>query len=333
MAGRVCPLAYRYSASAVRAAANHVTDSAFVVGGLYGNSAALAAVLELADAEELATGSRPLLVFNGDFNWFNAAPPDLLGVNATIRNECGDGRAVATAGNVEVEMARAVPVPGSNRMDAVGCGCAYPAYIDDDVVRRSNALMERLRRSLRIAQPEELALEVTDWLRELPLYTRLSVGGLRVAVLHGDTNSLAGWSLAAEAVSPPDTALLASMGLHPPSHSSPEGHHQLTTEADVEAALESVGADVIACTHTCLPFAQAFHNGHSLVINNGSAGMPNFPLIEAAGNRGGGGMITRISTTPFEAASSNSGSNGDGRVVAAQRLYLNHPCPCLYPAR
>jgi hypothetical protein len=338
-AGRVCPLAYRYRSSAVRAAAVHAARSAYVVGGLYGNTEALDAVLGLADAEQQATGQRPLLVFNGDWNWFNTGHAELLHVNRVIREECEMGRAVATAGNIEMELGVAQASLDRGAASAApadaGCGCAYPEYVDGGVVARSNQLMERLQRQLcRGDGGEREMAEVGRWLAGLPLFTRLEVGGQRVAVLHGDAQSLAGWSFAAEAMVPPDAALLRALGVWPPADKDGDGDAvqsevaagggevvgrggwKPTPHTEVADAFEALAADVIACTHTCLPFAQQFRwtrrdgDGggggggggggtasvgaarRGVLANNGSAGMPNFSGV------GGQGLITRIATEP-----------------------------------
>jgi hypothetical protein len=49
--GRSCPLTYRYQPEALTQPAQFEADTLFVVGGLYGNPAALRAVLERADTE------------------------------------------------------------------------------------------------------------------------------------------------------------------------------------------------------------------------------------------------------------------------------------------
>ena len=72
-----------------------------------------------------------MLVFNGDFNWFNTAPAGILRVNGAVRAECDAGRAIATAGNVELELASSA---GTGAVGAAGCGCAYPGYVGDGVV-------------------------------------------------------------------------------------------------------------------------------------------------------------------------------------------------------
>lgn len=51
-------------------------STAFIVGGMYGNPFALSAILERASEEEASggRGGKPLMVFNGDFNFFNCTP-------------------------------------------------------------------------------------------------------------------------------------------------------------------------------------------------------------------------------------------------------------------
>jgi hypothetical protein len=65
---------------------------------------------------------------------------------------------------------------------------------------------------------------------------------------------------------------------------------------------------VFACTHTGLPYAQDLtdHQGHRrLVINNGSAGLPNFTGTSF-------GVITRLSTNPQPPADGLYGISIDG---------------------
>jgi predicted phosphodiesterase len=121
-------------------------------------------------------------------------------------------------------------------------------------------------------------------LKRLPMHRVFQVSGRRIAVIHGDPDNLAGWALAAEALAPPDTALRAALGCQ---------DTPLTTGEHIRAYLERAGADVFACTHTCLPVAQGYRWADSAgaVINNGSAGMPNFSGDPR-------GLITRIATRP-----------------------------------
>ena len=68
--GRVCPVDYVYSPAALARAQDFDATTLYAVGGLYGNLAALDAVEKLAAAEP----SPPVIVFNGDFHWFDAEP-------------------------------------------------------------------------------------------------------------------------------------------------------------------------------------------------------------------------------------------------------------------
>ena len=175
--GRSCPLHYRYPPSVFATPAPPSLCGAevlYVVGGLYGNELALEAVLRLFDAEP---GDKRL-VFNGDFHWFDADPVVFGRVQLTVLAHH------ALRGNVETEVAdRAAP-------DAAGCGCAYPAWVGDEVVERSNRILRRLRGAASPAQCAELA--------RLPMWLRADVGGLRIGIVHGDATSLAGWGFAQE---------------------------------------------------------------------------------------------------------------------------------------
>lgn len=104
-----------------------------------------------------------------------------------------------------------------------GCGCAYPPRVDITAVSRANAIMEQLQGTAMPAQREQLA--------RLPYHTAASVGGHRVAIIHGDPESLAGWSLDVEVL-------------------GPEGR---TTEDQLCTWFRQAGADIFACSHACLP--------------------------------------------------------------------------------
>lgn len=250
-AGRTCPLRYRYAPTSFARPADHVCEVAYVVGGLYGNEQALDAVLTLYERE---TGPKRL-IFNGDFNWFDTDPTIFERLNQRVLTH------VALRGNVETELSA---VPDAS-VDA-GCGCAYPDWVSDDVVHRSNRIMRRLRSTA----SEHPAL--TRQLTALPMSCRVDVGGLRVAVVHGDAESLAGWGFAQEELRRAD--------------------HQ----AQLRAWFAAAEVDAFACSHTCLP---AFHcvpmGGRALqpvILNNGAAGMPNFRGEHA-------GLLTRIAVRPF----------------------------------
>jgi len=171
--GRACPLDYRYTPQAIAAAPPLEADVLWVVGGLYGNTEALATLSRLVDAE---TAARVEVVLNGDFHWFDASPDAFSAVAA------GTAGWRAMRGNVETELARLGDI------DA-GCGCAYPDTVPQEDVDRSNAMMVLLRATAR-------ALGLDGALRGLPMFRRAQVGALRIGVVHGDDRSLAGWRLA-----------------------------------------------------------------------------------------------------------------------------------------
>jgi hypothetical protein len=168
--GRSCPLHYRYTPESLNRAADFVADTLYVIGGLYGNAAALRAIKELAAAEAVA----PTLAFNGDFNWFNIDASGYRAINEIVL------RHHALRGNVETELA--------NDDDAAGCGCGYPDSVSDAEVERSNTILARLRETAKTLP------ELRAQLAALPMSRVAQVGKLRVAIVHGDCESLAGWS-------------------------------------------------------------------------------------------------------------------------------------------
>lgn len=177
--GRVCPLRYRYGPLAIAAAAEHAAETLYVIGGLYGNPQALAAVEAMARAE---TG--PVTqCFNGDFNWFNVDDAGFRAINERVL------RHHAILGNVEAELSAA--------SDAAGCGCAYPDTIPAAVVERSNRIHARLKRAA-ARHPDLLA-----HLETLPMLARYRIGAARVGVVHGDADSLAGWRFDVTALGDP----------------------------------------------------------------------------------------------------------------------------------
>ncbi len=252
--GRSCPLHYRYDPSVFACEATAPLRSLevlYVVGGLYGNELALERVLDLFEREE----GRKRLVFNGDFHWFDADPAVFAQVQrAVLQHE-------ATRGNVETEL-------GAPDGDAdAGCGCAYPDWVGDGVVERSNRILQRLREAASAAQRAELAA--------LPMWLRADVGGARIAIVHGDATSLAGWGFAQE-------------HLLEPAHRAEAGRW-----------MERAGVDAFACSHTCLPVFQALRQ--RWVLNNGAAGMPNF-------HGDASGLLTRLATAPFRGAQRRFGT-------------------------
>ena len=252
MPGRSCPLHYRYAPEGfARPAEVPALDVLYVVGGLYGNELALDRVLELFAAER----GRARLVFNGDFHWFDADPDVFALVQRQVLAH------TALRGNVETELA-AEPAGAD---DDAGCGCAYPDWVGDAVVERSNRILRRLRTAATGTQRVELAA--------LPMTLRADVGNFRLGIVHGDAQSLAGWGFAQEHLR--------------------EAPHRDT----VRGWLARAQVDAFACTHTCLPVFQRLRGACDAsarwVFNNGAAGMPNFSSDPA-------GLLTRIALHPFD---------------------------------
>ncbi|HZA96446.1 MAG TPA: hypothetical protein VE421_09945, partial [Burkholderiaceae bacterium] len=132
-AGRICPAAYSYSPSSFARPADLQAEVLYVVGGLYGNRFALAAIEQIAASESLDTR----IVFNGDYHWFDADVDTFAHIENIV------ARHTALRGNVETEVA------GDD--DANGCGCAYPETVPDDDVERSNAILAQLRTAAQVA--------------------------------------------------------------------------------------------------------------------------------------------------------------------------------------
>ena len=255
--GRVCPLSYRYGVAALRTAPERSAATLYVIGGLYGNRPALDAVAALAAAE-----SAPVTwCFNGDFHWFDVDDAAFLEINARVLDHD------AILGNVEAELL--------TEADAAGCGCAYPDTVAAEIVERSNRIHARLKATA-WRYPEALAA-----LRRLPMVARYRVGDLRVGVVHGDAEALAGWRFDVNALDDP------------------------ANRAWMEAAFAQAQVDIFASSHTCLPVCRRFALEHRTgwVINNGAAGMPNFADTRF-------GVITRISVSPSPHPSLYGGTVG-----------------------
>jgi hypothetical protein len=240
----MCPADYHYAPSVFDRPAEVEAAVLYVVGGLYGNTAALDTIEALAAAEPVS----PVIVFNGDFHWFDADPEWFAAVDARV------ARHRAIRGNVETEIARQDDI-------GAGCGCAYPPPVGEDVVRRSNEILQ----ALRAAAPAQ----ARGRLARLPPHAVARVGELRIGIVHGDAASLAGWRFAQDALDDPA---------------------RRPWLADVRRASN---VDVFACAHTCLSALRDFAlpTGRLTVINNGAAGMPNFADSSF-------GLISRIATRP-----------------------------------
>ncbi|KAG8469368.1 hypothetical protein KFE25_005823 [Diacronema lutheri] len=254
--GRLCPPHYGYSATKLALCATDEADTLLIAGGVYGNVHALDAIERRHAAERAAmgAGSRVRVALNGDFHFFNATPDAWDAINRRIHGAAPDGWS-ASLGNVEFEAAQL----GGPEL-AGGCGCAYPEFVGDEVVSRSNAIVQRLTRAAFAAPGWS-----REWLGTLPMYAACRVGGARVSIVHGDPRALAGWALSAE----------------------------LFSEPKVRAWLEQADADIFASTHTCVTHARLVDRGPArplgAVFNNGAAGMPCFD-----GELWG--VMTRVST-------------------------------------
>lgn len=166
--GRSCPADYVYSPQVFARLPDFEAETIYVVGGLYGNLAALAAVEQLA-AQEMAPVA---IVFNGDFHWFDADPDWFAAIESGV-----SGHRVLR-GNVETEVARSSDI-------GAGCGCAYPESVSGGIVTRSNEILNLLRN----VAPRQARTRLHD----LPMHLVVEVAGLRTGIVHGDATALAGW--------------------------------------------------------------------------------------------------------------------------------------------
>ncbi|MGB4074068.1 hypothetical protein [Pseudomonas sp.] len=264
-AGRDCPLDYRLARDAFSGEPLFDCDVLYVVGGLYGNRQALAAVQRRLVAEPKAR-----VVFNGDAHWFDRDPEIFQQI------EQGLAAHLALRGNVETELGRATD-------SGAGCGCAYPLTVEEAVVERSNAIQQELNKTVQ-GLPG-----MAERLGAGPSTALIRVGGQRVAISHGDEQSLAGWSCSREALS------------------------EAARQQQLDNWLQSADIRGLATSHSCS--AVALNLTHGALINNGAAGMPNF-----AGGRYG--LLSRIATTPHPAALYRC--QRDGLFIEALPLNYNH---------
>jgi len=258
-AGRTCPLAYRYTPSQIALAPAIETEILYVIGGLYGNPFALERVLAMASAEKAPV----TLCFNGDFNWFNIDFANFQHINHTVLQHH------AIQGNVEFELYQ--------QDSSAGCGCAYPAQVAHEVVARSNQIHAQLQQT---AQQFPLLLQQ---LSKLPLYRRYRLAEQTVGVVHGDAESLAGWSFDANRL------------------------HDIKHDAELIQLFERAQVDVFASTHTCLPILKPIVDANAnnkTIVNNGAAGMPNFQSTHY-------GVLTRISVYPSSHQALYGAKNGN----------------------
>ena len=178
-AGRDCPLDYRLPADAFAGEPLFDCQVLYVVGGLYGNRQALAAL-----EQRLAAEPQARVVFNGDAHWLDRDPAIFQQIEQSLSAH------LALRGNVETEL---------GRLDdsGAGCGCAYPLTVDDALVERSNAIQAALNKTV------QRLPDMAERLAARPATALVSVGGRRVAISHGDEHSLAGWNCSRAALAEP----------------------------------------------------------------------------------------------------------------------------------
>jgi hypothetical protein len=246
--GRVCPLDYRYGPAVFARPAELAAPALYVAGGVYGNLPALEAAEAMARAEPGA-----VLVINGDVHWFDAEPAWFVAIETLAR------RHPAIRGNVETELARGVDPD-------TGCGCSYPASVDEGAVARSNAIIGLLARAA------ESVAGARGRFAALPMHFVVRVGEARVAIVHGDAEALAGWRFDRASLDDP------------------------RARSWFERVRNESGVDVFASTHTCAPVMRLFDlpSGRMVIANNGATGMPN-------GMGAGVGIVTRIGIAPAPA--------------------------------
>ncbi|MBM3346404.1 MAG: hypothetical protein FJY55_07930 [Betaproteobacteria bacterium] len=261
--GRSCPISYRYEPRTLARAPDLHAETLLIAGGIYGNRHALVALHALA-AEEPGGAT---VVCNGDFHWFDIDAAAFAEVNQLALAH------PALRGNVETEIA----LPE----DDAGCGCAYPGWVGDAEVARSNAILRQLAG---IARGDDAA---TADLARLPMNLVAEVGGERVGIVHGDASSLSGWDCSQEVL-----------------RDAPERTARQIDEA---------GVRVLATSHTCLPVLAGFSLplGRAVLANNGAAGMPNFAGTQF-------GIVTRVSVRP--ARERLYGTTAEGLFVDALAL-------------
>lgn len=232
------------------------------------------------DAESRVSGCAVTLVFNGDFHWLDCDPVSFARLNDRVLEH------LATAGNIELELAR--PTPGQ------GCGCNYPAWIPAASVDLSDRVMERLS-----SCAQGLA-SARECLAALPLHRTLTVGEHRIGILHGDPESVAGWGFAVESMPAP-------------------GDESSLEAAQIADWFARAQVSVFACSHTSKPFIQDLRAGgrHVVVINNGSAGLPNFSGQPY-------GIVTRISAAVEPSADALYGIDLGGLRVEALPVRYDH---------
>lgn len=239
--GRSCPLDYHIPAELYENRSEIKCEILYVVGGLYGNLEALKSL-----NQQIKKEKNVLVVFNGDMHWFDKTIEDFQNIEKMAESH------VTLLGNVEAELIR-------NEDIGVGCGCSYPDCVFTEAVNRSNMIHAELK-SVIGQMPKMKSI-----LAKRSRVAIAKIGEQRIAITHGDEQSLAGWKCSRE-------SLIDEL-----------------RQAELNTWMKEQGFDVLATTHTCAPAAILLK--HGVVINNGAAGMPNFKGEIY-------GLISRISLEP-----------------------------------
>ena len=186
----------------------------------------------------------------------------------------------AICGNVEYEL-------GTENYSG-GCGCSYPDSVAPEIVERSDAIHRRLSETAR-QFPDAI-----QYFSQLPMFRKYTVAGTSIAVIHGDADSLAGWNFDSSMI---DTDSVQSWS---------------------QQSFMLANVDVFASSHTGSALMRRFAVDEQikLVVNNGSAGSPNFSQAIH-------GVITRISSDRYQGESLASNRIGNTWIEALPIRY-NH---------
>jgi hypothetical protein len=184
----------------------------------------------------------------------------------------------ALRGNVETELA------DPNADADAGCGCAYPDWVGDGVVERSNRILARLRTAADAGQRAALAA--------LPMWQRADVGPLAAGHRARRRHLAGGLGLRAGAPArggPPRRGRALA---------GPRGRGRLRLHPHLPAGVP--GGAGVAGRHA------------RWILNNGAAGMPNFRGDAA-------GLLTRIAVEPSAHAHMDLEQGNGGRFASINR--------------
>ena len=294
-AGAACPMAYRYRAADLAASQLSAGDGSahtlFVVGGLYGNLSALAAIEALAARERPGRGKKVSVVFNGDFHFFDADPHDFCEINRRILPHRPPAPLANAGPRADVAAALAAINAGraAGRADADAGGSAGDRESRPDVLRQTEGGVMEV-----VATAGNIELAVSGGAAgaagcgcDYPAYVSRGV------VERSDEIVRQLGAVASECETPQALSSLSSLPLFATFrvgsvrvgviHGDPEmlsgwsfgvefmsppdaalraalgcSHEAVTSRSQVEDWFRQAEVDVFACTHTCLPYAQRF---------------------------------------------------------------------------